>query len=414
VSRFGLLGRTLGHSWSVPIHTALGCGNYQLFETEPDALPSFLAQPDLAGLNVTIPYKQTVVPHCAALDETACAVGAVNTMVRRSGQWFGLNTDVSGLRYMAARAGVAFPGTKVVIFGSGGASLTAQYVARTAGARELAVISRSGPDNYQTLDRHADADILINATPVGMYPNVGVSPVDLRAFPRCRGVLDCIYNPLRTALLLQAETLNIPCSDGLPMLVAQAKAAEEAFFGNPIPDSETERILAALRRQQTNLILIGMPGCGKSSVGAALARLTGRKAVDLDDWIEDRAGCTIPEIFSRQGEAAFRALEREAAAEAGAQTGCILMTGGGIVKDPRNDAPLRQNGRVYHLVRPLDALATEGRPLSEGADLSAMWAEREPLYARVRDSVIENCGTISETAAAIWRDFCEHFGAERP
>lgn len=409
---YGLLGRKLGHSWSVPIHAALGCQDYRLIELEPEELAGFLAQPNIGGLNVTIPYKRDVMPLCDVIDEDALAIGSVNTLVRRAdGKLYAWNTDAAGFRWMAERAGISFQGQKTVILGSGGASLTAQAVTRRMGAREVVVISRSGANNYETLFRHADADIVVNTTPVGMYPNTGISPVDLSIFPHCKGVLDVIYNPRRTALLLQAETLGIPCSDGLPMLVAQAKAAEEHFFETSISDGENERILAMLRRETANMVLIGMPGSGKTTVGAALAALTGREAIDIDQRIVEKAGCSIPEIFAREGEAAFRALEREATAEAGKLSGKIILTGGGVVKDARNYAPLRQNGRIYHLIRNLNALATDGRPLSQGADLSAMWVERAPLYTRFRDAAIDNNGAVAETAAAIWRDFCENSGA---
>ena len=411
---YGLLGRKLGHSWSVPIHQALGCEDYRLIELEPEDLSAFLAREDIGGLNVTIPYKRDVMPHCDEIDEAARAIGSVNTIVRREGKLFAYNTDAAGFCYMARRAGISFADRKTVILGSGGASLMAQAMVRQLGSREVAVISRSGEDNYETLSRHADADILVNATPVGMFPGNGDAPVDLDAFPALSGVLDLIYNPRRTALLQQAERLGLPRSDGLPMLVAQAVAAEEHFFDAPIPEDETERILDKLRREMTNLVLIGMPGSGKTTVGRALANLTGREAIDLDSHIEERAGRSIPEIFAREGEAAFRALERQAAEEAGRLTGKILLTGGGIVKDERNYASLHQNGRIYHLVRPLDLLPTDGRPLSQGADLAAMWREREPLYRRFRDAQIDNTGTVTETARAIWRDFCEHSGAERP
>ena len=407
---FGLLGRKLGHSWSVPIHTALGCEGYRLIELEPEELPGFLAREDIGGLNVTIPYKRDVMPYCDVIDEAATAIGSVNTLVRRNGKLYAWNTDAAGFCWMAERAGIDFTGRKAVILGSGGASLTAQAMAKKLGAREVVVVSRSGPNNYDNLHLHADADILINTTPVGMFPGNGASPVDLAIFPACQGVLDVVYNPRRTALLLQAEELGIPCSDGLPMLVAQAKAAEEHFFEKAIPNSENERILAQLRQETTNIVLIGMPGCGKSTVGEALARLSGREAVDIDQRIVERAGCSIPEIFAQGGEAPFRALEREETAEAGKLSGKILLTGGGVVKDPRNYASLHQNSRIYHLIRDLSVLPTDGRPLSQGADLSAMWAERAPLYARFRDVIIENNGTVEETAAAIWRDFCAHSG----
>ena len=407
---FGLLGRKLGHSWSVPIHTALGCEGYRLIELEPEELPGFLAREDIGGLNVTIPYKRDVMPYCDVIDEAATAIGSVNTLVRRNGKLYAWNTDAAGFCWMAERSGISLKGRKVIILGSGGASLTAQAMSRRLGAREIVVISRSGENNYETLSRHADAEVIINTTPVGMYPNTGTSPVDLTQFPACRGVLDVIYNPRHTALLLQAEQLGIPCSDGLPMLVAQAKAAEEHFFETTISDSENERILADLRAQTANIVVIGMPGCGKTTVGQALAELTGREAIDIDARIVERAGCSIPEIFAQDGEAAFRALEREETAEAGKLSGKIILTGGGVVKDARNYAPLHQNSRIYHLTRDLSILPTDGRPLSQGADLAAMWAERAPMYARFRDVFIEHNGSVEGTAAAIWRDFCAHSG----
>lgn len=408
---YGLLGRKLGHSWSVPIHAALGCADYRLIELKPEELGAFLARGDIGGLNVTMPYKRDVMPYCDVIDAMAREIGSVNTIVRRAdGKLYAYNTDAAGFCFMARRAGIDFAGKKTLVLGSGGASLTARACARQLGAREVVGISRSGPDNYGNLDRHADAEVVVNTTPVGMYPNNGAAAVDLRCFPRCTGVLDVIYNPRRTALLLQAEALGIPCSDGLPMLVAQAVAAEEHFFGRSIAERENERVLALLRREMTNIVLIGMPGSGKSTVGTALAVLAGREAVDIDACIVEKAGCPIPEIFARGGEAAFRALEREATAACGALSGKILLTGGGVVKTPENYAALHQNGRVYQILRPLELLATDGRPLSQGADLEAMWAERAPLYERFRDAAVENSGTVEETAETIWRDFCENSG----
>lgn len=412
---YGLLGRKLGHSWSVPIHKALGCQDYRLIELEPEELAAFLRREDLGGVNVTIPYKRDVMPLCDEIDPGAQAIGSVNTIVRRSdGTLRGYNTDIDGFCYMARRAGISLAGEKVVILGSGGASLTAQAAARREGVREVVVISRSGENNYENLSRHADAGIVVNTTPVGMFPGNGAAPVDLTVFPQCRGVLDVVYNPRRTALLLQARELGIPCCDGLPMLVAQAKAAEERFFETAIPDGENERILRQLRREMGNIVLIGMPGCGKSTIGQLLAEKTGREAVDIDQRIAERAGCSIPEIFARGGEAEFRALEREETARAGALTGKILLTGGGAVKTPENYAALHQNGRVYHLLRDLGTLPTDGRPLSQGADLAAMWRQREPLYRRFRDVTVDNNGAPEDTVDAIWRDFCENSDTERP
>ncbi len=412
---YGLLGRKLGHSWSVPIHQAFGCPDYQLIELEPEDLSPFLAREDIGGLNVTIPYKRQVLPLCGWVHEDAQAVGSANTIARREdGVLCAWNTDVTGFRCLVKRSGIPLERRKVTILGSGGASLAVQYAAKLEGAREIVVVSRAGPDNYENLSRHADTDVLVNATPVGMYPGNGASPVDLDAFPALRGVLDLIYNPRRTALLMQAEERGIPCAGGLAMLVSQAAAAEERFNGASISVREQGRVLERLRRSTANLVLIGMPGSGKTTVGKALAALSGRQAVDLDQLIAARAGCSIPEIFARQGEAAFRALEREAVAEAGKRTGILILTGGGVVKDPANYAPLRQNGRIYHLLRDLNALPVEGRPLSQGADLSEMWRQRAPLYERFRDVAVDNNGPAAQTAGEIWRNFCAHIGTERP
>lgn len=408
---YGLLGRKLGHSWSAPIHAAMGCTQYRPIELEPEELEGFLAKPNLGGLNVTMPYKRAVMPYCDIIDEAAQTIGCVNTLARRSdGKLYAWNTDAIGFCWMVKRAGISIAGKKVVILGSGGASLTAQAMSKKLGAKEIVVISRSGEQNYQNLSNHVDTEIIINTTPLGMYPNNGATAVDLTCFPVCQGVIDVVYNPRRTALLLQAEELGIPHSDGLPMLVGQATAAEEHFFQMEVPDSENERLLALLRQQVTNLVLIGMPGCGKTTIGTLLAEQTGREAIDIDARIVARIGCSISEFFAREGEAAFRALEREELEEAGKQTGKIILTGGGAVKDVRNYAPLHQNGRIYHLLRDLGALPLEGRPLSQSHALEELWREREPLYARFRDVTVDNNRSPSETAAEIWRDFCAYSG----
>ena len=406
---YGLLGRKLGHSWSAPIHKAMGCETYRLIELEPEELGLFLAREDIGGLNVTIPYKKDVIPFCDELDPLARAIGSVNTIVRRGERLLGFNTDVLGFRTMAKRIGLDFCDKKVLVLGAGGASATVVGVTRTEGARETVVVSRRGDDNFDNIARHADADIIVNATPVGMYPNCGESLVDLRRFPKCSGVLDLVYNPQHTALLIQAEELGIPCSDGLPMLVWQAAAAEEYFFEKEIPDSLSEKILAGLRRDFTNLVLIGMPGCGKSTVGRCLGRLSGREVLELDAMIAERAGCSIPEIFAAQGEEGFRTLEHKVIEEGGKLSGKIIVTGGGAVTREENYAPLHQNGRIYQIVRPVSQLPREGRPLSQNADLAEMEQKRAPMYRRFRDISINNCGTAKNCAESIWRNFCEHF-----
>ncbi len=408
---YGLIGRSLKHSYSVPIHRELGNSAYRLIELEPAELAGFLSRADLGGVNVTIPYKREVIPFCRTLSPEAQETGSVNTILRTAGGALkGFNTDAHGLIYMAERAGISFAGKKVIIFGSGGASQTAQYVARRGGAREVAVISRSGENSYSDLARHHDAAVLINTTPVGMYPDNGPSIAHITPFSACTGIIDLIYNPRRTALLMQAEALGIPCSGGLPMLVAQAGAAAKLFMDSEIAETEIERIVRKLHCMVTNIVLVGMPGCGKNTVGQALAALTGRGLIDLDAEIAAAAGRSIPKIFAASGEAEFRRLEREAAARAGKESGKIIITGGGVVKDERNYPPLHQNGRIYHLRRTLSLLPREGRPLSEKADLEAMYKERLPLYERFRDAAADNSGAPEETAAAIWRDFNAHSG----
>ena len=411
---YGLLGRKLGHSWSVPIHRALGCQGYRLIEVEPEELPAFLAREDIGGLNVTIPYKRDVMPFCAAIDKGAEKIGSVNTLVPGpDGRLRGYNTDLRGFLYLARRAGVSFKGKKVLVLGSGGASLTVQAAARGEGAREVVVISRNGPDNYENLGRHKDAQVLVNATPVGMWPQTGARPVDLARLPALEAVLDLIYNPLRTGLLLQAEELGIPCSGGLPMLVEQAAAAEELFFQKTIPPEESEKILAGLWQDQANLVLVGMPGCGKTTVGRELAALSGRPLTDLDEEIVRRAGKPIPEIFREEGETAFRELEQQVLADCAGQKGQIIATGGGAVLRPENRAAIRRSGRVYFLRRELEKLPTDGRPLSQKGSLEEMYRLRLPLYKAAADYSVENTGTVSETAREIWRDFCAHFGNKR-
>ncbi len=405
---YGLLGRRLGHSYSVPLHQAFGCADYRLFEREPEELESFLRGEDIGGVNVTIPYKRAVMRYLDELAPEAAAIGSVNTVVRRGGRLVGYNTDAAGFLWMTDRAGIGLSGRKVVVLGSGGASLAVRYAAALRGAREIVTVSRDGADNYENLARHADADVLVNATPVGMYPDAGKTAADPAAFPALSGAADLVYNPLRTALAIRAEERGIPVTCGLPMLAAQARTAEELFRGETIPDEAVERALGALVREKTNIVLIGMPGSGKSSVGAALAALTGREVVDTDALTARAAEDSIPGIFAERGERGFRILERAAVAEAGLLTGKILVTGGGAVLSGENYAPLHQNGRIYEILRRTEALEREGRPLSESADLEAMYRLRRPFYDRFRDAAADNNGSVRECARSIWRDFCEN------
>ena len=401
---YGLLGEKLGHSFSPQIHRDLAGYDYQLLPTPPEAVEDLFARRAFQGLNVTIPYKRTVMPLCDEIDPRAAAIGAVNTVVNRNGRLTGYNTDIDGFLYMARRAGVDMAGKKVVILGSGGTSRTARAAAGELGAREIVTVSRHGEDNYQNLSRHADAQVLVNTTPVGMYPNWGQSPVSLESFPALEGVLDVVYNPLRTALLLQAEERGLPRSCGLPMLVAQAKRAAELFTGQNIDDSRTEAVLHGLREQLTSIVLIGMPGCGKTTVGRALAGKLGRTFVDLDEEIVRRAGMPIPEIFAREGEAGFRERESALVREFGERTGLVVSTGGGVVTRRENYIPLKQNGLLLHLRRDPAALPTDGRPLSQATAPEELWRRRAPLYAAFADGEIDNNGTLAGTLEQIEKE----------
>ena len=401
---YGLLGERLGHSFSPQIHRDLAGYDYQLLPTPPEAVEDLFARRAFQGLNVTIPYKRTVMPLCDEIDPRAAAIGAVNTVVNQNGRLTGYNTDIDGFLYMARRAGVDMAGKKVVILGSGGTSRTARAAAGELGAREIVTVSRRGEDNYQNLSRHADAQVLVNTTPVGMYPNWGQSPVSLESFPALEGVLDVVYNPLRTALLLQAEERGLPRSCGLPMLVAQAKRAAELFTGQNINDSRTETVLHGLREQLTSIVLIGMPGCGKTTVGRALAGKLGRTFVDLDEEIVRRAGTSIPEIFAREGEAGFRERESALVREFGERTGLVVSTGGGVVTRRENYIPLKQNGLLLHLRRDPAALPTDGRPLSQATAPEELWRRRAPLYAAFADGEIDNNGPLAGTLEQIEKE----------
>lgn len=393
----GLLGRKLGHSYSPQIHKSLGTYSYVLFEKEPEEIEDFLKNGNFSGINVTIPYKKTVIPYLDDLSPRAKKMGAVNTIVRRSdGRLVGHNTDCFGFEMMVRRSGLDLEGKKALVLGSGGASNTAVAVLEELGA-EVIVISRSGEDNYDNLHRHADAALIVNATPVGMYPNTGISPLDISLFPKLEGVLDLIYNPARTKLLLDAENRGITAMNGLLMLVAQAKEAAEWFTGHPISDTVIDSIHRRLSSQMQNIALIGMPGCGKSTIGRLLSERTGRAVADADEAIISLAGKSIPDIFAQDGEEAFRAWETQALEQLGKQSGLIIATGGGCVTRERNYPLLHQNSTIFWLKRSLDLLPTDGRPLSQTNRLQDMYAVREPLYAAFADHMIDNNGSSEDT-----------------
>lgn len=398
----GLLGEKLGHSYSPQIHSMLADYEYKLFEKSPEELEDFLKSGEFDGLNVTIPYKKSVMPYCAELSPTAAQIGSVNTIVRRSdGSLYGDNTDAFGFENLIVHNGIEVKGKKALVLGTGGASVTAQAVLKNLGASEVVVISRKGEDNYENIAKHADAEIIANTTPVGMYPNNGKAAVDLTQFPKLSGVLDVVYNPARTALLLQAEKLGIPCAGGLYMLVSQAKRSCELFTGKSIPDSEIDRIERVLSHQMQNIVIIGMPGSGKTAVSTMLAERLGRKIFDTDTIVSEKAGVTIPEIFAAQGEAGFRKLETEATAEVGKLSGNIISTGGGVVTVAGNYELLHQNGVIVWIERDTNKLARDGRPISLSSDLNELYAARLPLYERFADIKADNNGDINDTVNAI-------------
>jgi len=402
VLRCGLLGEKLAHSYSPAIHRRLGDYEYRLIEKAPSELEPFLNSDTFDALNVTIPYKKAVMPYCAALSDTARRIGSVNTIVRRrDGTLYGDNTDAYGFACMIKSSGIRVEGAKALVLGSGGACATVTAVLREMGAREIVVISRSGEDNYDNLSRHADAELIVNTTPVGMYPNCIASPLDLTQFPLCRGVLDLIYNPRRTGLILQAEALGIPCESGLVMLVAQAKRAAELFTGRGIDDAVIGRIVGDLRAEMENIVLVGMPGSGKSTIAAALGELTGRRVLDSDEEVVRRAGKSIPELFAESGEESFRELESAVLRELGKASGLIIATGGGAVLREENYAALHQNGTIIHLRRALSELPIAGRPLSRTKGVEELWNARRERYERFADHVVDNNAAAQSVAEAI-------------
>ena len=393
-AEFGLLGEKLCHSWSPRLHKLLGGYDYSLFAVPENELADFLATTKCRGLNVTTPYKKAVLPYCHSLTPAAKTIGSVNTMLRTADGWFGDNTDYGGFFALVLALGVRPAGLHALVLGSGGAGVMAAQVLRDMGAAQVDIVSRKGPVNYENLDHWAD--LIVNATPVGMYPNNDAAPIDLREFPKCRGVIDLIYNPMRTRLMLDAERLGIPHVSGLKMLVAQAAQAAELFLGKKLPPyNDVEN---AMQREMENIILIGMPGSGKTEIGRLLAEAMGRPFYDTDAYITKQHG-NIPNIIKNEGEAAFREMEADAVQELGSGWSSVLATGGGVVMREENYNHLRQNGRIIWLKRPLDELPTDGRPLS--TDLEALAALREPKYAAWADNIIENTGTPQETVNKI-------------
>ena len=395
----GLIGKTLSHSFSPEIHRELADYPYSLFELLEDELEAFVKNPDsFDACNVTIPYKKAVMPYLDSISSEAKKIGSVNTVLRSpDGTLHGHNTDYFGFSYMLKKGQIDVRGKKVAILGTGGASVTAYAVCSDLGARQITFVSRTGEINYQNVyEAAADTEVLINCTPVGMYPNNGIAPIDLSRMPCVTDVADMIYNPSKTRLLLDAEALGIRCINGLSMLVAQAKRACEIFLDCTVDDDKIDRITSTIENETRNIVLVGMPGCGKTTVATLLSQRLGRELIDTDELIIKYDGRPIPRIFAEDGEEHFRAIEHRAAKDAGKLSSRIIATGGGIVTREENFGALRQNSTVVFIHRDIELLSRDGRPLSQGADLYAMYDKRLPMYRRFCDVEVSNNADVEQ------------------
>lgn len=406
---YGLIGEQLGHSYSRELHERIGGYDYALLELRPDELGDFLQKRDFRGINVTIPYKQAVIPFLDGISETANEIGAVNTIVNRGGRLLGYNTDYAGLLALARHSGISIPGKKALILGTGGTSKTASAVMKALGAKEIHKVSRrKAPDTVtygEAAEIHADADILVNTTPVGMFPAVDAAPIDLSAFPRLSGVLDAVYRPLRTELVLDALKRGIPAEGGLYMLCAQAVRAAELFLNREFDPALMESAFQALKAEKENIVLIGMPTCGKTTVGRLLAQKTGRPFADTDALLAMKIG-SVPDYIRLHGESAFRTVERETTAEIARKSGHIIATGGGAILSPENLRALRRNGRLIFLDRSLQNLRpSPNRPLSSTPEkLKALYETRYPLYRAAADITVPADRSAEEVAEDIRKE----------
>ncbi len=412
--QYGLIAERLGHSFSREIHGELASYPYELHEVAPEALDAFMRQGDFCGINVTIPYKEQVIPYLFEIDEQARAIGAVNTIVNRGGKLYGYNTDFYGMSALISHMGLTLAGKKVAILGSGGTSRTANAVAEALGASTILRVSRTakgGAIDYTMLrEQHGDVQILINTTPCGMFPHPDAAAVDVADFPRLEGVIDAVYNPLRPKLVLEARARGIPAEGGLFMLVAQAVRASEIFLDTTYPADVTERIYQKILRQKENIVLVGMPGSGKSTVGRLLAERLGRDFYDTDDMIVKCAGKPISDIFAESGETAFRDIESQVIAEDASQrTGAVIATGGGAILRDENVQALKRGGRLYFIDRPLkELLPTPDRPLASSSEaVTRRYEERYHRYCHVADCRVAVMGNAASVADNIEKEFCK-------
>lgn len=399
--RYGLLGKTLRHSLSPQIHRTFGSYEYSLIEKQEDELAAFFKDPSVAAMNVTVPYKKAVLPFCTELDDIARRIGSVNTIRFDDEHVRGYNTDYAGFVYLLERSSINVAGKKALVLGSGGSSAAVRCALQDKGAT-VVIVSRSGENNYENLSRHADAAVVVNTTPVGMFPHTDEAPLSLDKLPQCEAVVDIIYNPLRTRLLQDAEARGMKTANGLAMLVAQGHRAAEIFTRDTLPLHLIEEGLRQLERDFQNIVLVGMPGCGKSTIAPLLAQALRKTVIDTDEEVERIAGTSIPSLFEAEGETGFREREAAVAQEVGKRSGLVIATGGGIVLRADNRAALRQNAKVVFLERDLDSLSVSGRPLSrDRAAIERLYQERLPLYRQIADVTVQVSGTPHETCRLI-------------
>lgn len=404
---YGCIGEKLGHSFSKIIHGKIANYSYELKEIAREDFDAFMHKKDFLAINVTIPYKRDVIPYLYYIDEKAKKIGAVNTIVNKGGKLYGYNTDYSGMKRLAEKNGVDFNGKKVLILGSGGTSKTANALASDSGAREVLTVSRSTKDGCITYTEaysdHLDAEIIINTTPCGMFPDNLSAPIDIDKFEKLEAVLDAIYNPLRSKLVSAALKKGLKASGGLYMLVAQAVYASEKFLDREISLDVIDKIYSEILTEKENVVLIGMPGCGKTTLGKAVSELTGKEFIDTDSEIVKAEGKSIPEIFSESGETCFRKKESDIIRTVSQKNGCVIATGGGAILDPENVFLLKQNGRLYFINRPLESLIyTEGRPLAPNIDaIKALYQKRYPIYISASDDTVSTDGDIKRRTNAI-------------
>ena len=399
MSDYGLLGHPLGHSVSPEIHKCFGY-DYELFDTPSDKIEEFLKK-RLKGFNVTIPYKKVIMDYLDEVDSVAYEIGAVNTVVRRGDKLYGYNTDILGMKYALDKANVTLDDRVVMILGSGGTSAMAQVLAKKSGAKKIIVVSRSGEVNYTNYTDCVDTEVIINTTPVGTYPNIQDKLIDISGFKDLKGGFDVVYNPLKTEFVRAFEERGIPCSNGLMMLVGQAKYARDIFLGNRADEGLIDEIYDTLLKKFRNIVLIGMPGCGKSSIAYKLATKYKRVLIDTDKLVEDGEEKTIPEIFDEVGESGFRDIEEEKISGIAGFRGSVISCGGGVIKRKTNILNLKRNGIVVYVKRDLNKLVSAGRPLSQSVGVEKLYEERRELYESYADMIVDNDTTLDEVVSKI-------------